>query len=325
MTTLIPPRVSVVIPTYNRASLLSRAVDSVLGQTYQDFEIVIVDDCSTDDTRNVTAALQSRSESASGSRPCITVRRHRLNRGNAAALNTGIFAARGEYIALLDDDDEWLSSKLQKQVAVLDAASENVALVYGWLDAIDDETGHRFPLYRETMRGCALEAVLGMRLPSPNSTLMFRASAVRSFGGLREGQPKGNDVYLITRIAQSYELELVPEVLCLYHVKHGHAQMSDETRESAAQGVEFVNQYLELFDPDLSMYPRSKARVWRRMAAYKARAGQRLGAAQAGMRSLALDPAGSAAAALSNGRLIFSLLRSALRVGRDEPHVQRKS
>ena len=92
------PRVSVVITTYNRASLLPRAVYSVLAQTYEDYELVIVDDCSTDDTPEVVRTFAD-------SR--IRAIRHADNMGQSAAVNTGIRLARGEYIAFLDDDDEW--------------------------------------------------------------------------------------------------------------------------------------------------------------------------------------------------------------------------
>ena len=119
------PKVSVVVTTYNRAALLPRAIRSVLAQTYEDYELIIVDDCSTDDTPDVIRTfVDSR----------IRVVRHAENTGQSAAINTGIRLARGEYIAFLDDDDEWVESKLLRQVRALDESDPRVGLVYTWFD-----------------------------------------------------------------------------------------------------------------------------------------------------------------------------------------------
>jgi len=98
------PRISVIIPSYNRANTIGRAIQSALSQSYQDFEIIVIDDGSTDHTEEVIRSFQD-------SR--IRYIRHNRNRGGSAARNTGIHAARGEYIAFLDSDDEWLPQKLE--------------------------------------------------------------------------------------------------------------------------------------------------------------------------------------------------------------------
>ena len=96
------PKVSVIVPTHNRADLLPRAIDSVLAQTYGSYEILIVDDCSSDDTQDVIAGFSD---------PRIRSFRHDRNRGQSAAVNTGIAHARGGYVGFLDDDDEWLPNE----------------------------------------------------------------------------------------------------------------------------------------------------------------------------------------------------------------------
>jgi len=100
------PTVSVIIPTYNRAHLLDRAIRSVLDQTYQDFELIVVDDGSSDPTAEVIATFAD---------PRIYYLRHEKNRGAAAARNTGIEASQGDYVAFLDSDCEWLPKKLLKE------------------------------------------------------------------------------------------------------------------------------------------------------------------------------------------------------------------
>src|SRR5258705_13939604 len=103
-------QVSVVIPTHNRSEFLRSAIASVLGQTYQDFELIVVDDASTDSTAEVVVSFND-------SR--IKFIRHQTNQGGSAARNTGIRASKCDYIAFLDDDDEWSPRKLSKQVEVL--------------------------------------------------------------------------------------------------------------------------------------------------------------------------------------------------------------
>ena len=105
------PTVSIIIPTYNRAHLIGRAIQSVLNQTYQNFEIIVVDDGSTDNTEEMIKEFQKHDKR-------IKYIRHEKNRGGAAARNTGIKVARGEYIAFQDSDDEWLPEKLEKQMDV---------------------------------------------------------------------------------------------------------------------------------------------------------------------------------------------------------------
>jgi glycosyltransferase involved in cell wall biosynthesis len=108
-----PPRVSVIIPAFNAAGCVRRAVDSVLGQSFQDFELLVVDDGSTDDTRAVLAEY--------GNRLRLLAKE---NGGPAAARNHGLQNACGEYVAFLDADDCWITEKLQRQVELLDTRLE---------------------------------------------------------------------------------------------------------------------------------------------------------------------------------------------------------
>jgi glycosyltransferase involved in cell wall biosynthesis len=128
--------VSVIIPTYNRAHLVDRAIRSVLDQTYQDFEIIVVDDSSTDNTKEVVNSFKNEQ---------VTYIRHQVNKRVAAARNTGIRAAKGEYIAFVDSDDECLPQRLEKQVEVFQRGSSEVGVVYTDHYRIDKEGGkHHF-------------------------------------------------------------------------------------------------------------------------------------------------------------------------------------
>jgi glycosyltransferase involved in cell wall biosynthesis len=135
------PRVSVLIPTYNRAALLCEAVDSVLAQSFQDFEIVVVDDGSTDDTRARLAALIARE----GARVRLIEAEHG---GPARARNRAFAAARGEYVCILDSDDLYYPHKLALQVEHLDAHPDTV-MVYTEFSAFD-AAGYRDEFHLRT-------------------------------------------------------------------------------------------------------------------------------------------------------------------------------
>jgi len=115
------PCVSVIIPTYNREHLLGRAISSVLSQTYTDFEIIVVDDNSSDNTQDIIKSFKDKR---------LRYVRHEVNKGNAAARNTGIKLARGDFIAFQDSDDEWFPGKLEKQIGIFKDAPEEVGVVY---------------------------------------------------------------------------------------------------------------------------------------------------------------------------------------------------
>jgi len=115
------PKVSVVIPTYNRAHLICRAIQSVLDQTYQNLEIIVVDDCSTDNTEEIVKDFKDER---------IRYIQHNENKGASAARNTGIKASQSEYIAFQDSDDEWFSDKLEKQIIAFYNSSPEVGVVY---------------------------------------------------------------------------------------------------------------------------------------------------------------------------------------------------
>lgn len=124
------PKVSVVIPTYNRSHLIARAIQSVLDQTYQDLEIIIVDDGSTDSTEEIVKSFKNDN---------IIYIQHNINKGPSAARNTGIKASKGEYIAFQDSDDEWLPEKLEKQIDVFCNSPLEVGVVYTSIIRIEND------------------------------------------------------------------------------------------------------------------------------------------------------------------------------------------
>jgi glycosyltransferase involved in cell wall biosynthesis len=137
------PKVSVVIPTYNRAHLIPRAIQSVLDQIYQDFEIIIVDDGSKDNTEEIVRNYKEER---------IKYIRHTRNKGASAARNTGIKASRGKYIAFQDSDDEWFPDKLRQQIKVFDDSSPEVGVVYSGFYRIEGNKKVYLPEERFTQK-----------------------------------------------------------------------------------------------------------------------------------------------------------------------------
>ena len=199
------PRVSVVIPTYNRARTIGRAVDSALAQTYADLEVIVVDDGSTDDTQQVLARYGD----------AIRVL-YQENQERRVARNNGIRHACGEYIAFLDSDDLWLPNKLRRQVALLDRHPE-VGLVYGQMFPIDpDGTWHLRPT-RCTGWGQPGPAMifeqLVMRNLIPTPTVVARKACFDHVGGFDPSLTCSEDWDLWLRIAVHYEIAFMPEPL----------------------------------------------------------------------------------------------------------------
>ena len=233
------PRVSIVITTHNRSAMLPRAVRSVLAQTYEDYELIIVDDCSTDDTPDVMRTfVDSR----------IRVVRHADNMGQSAAINTGIRLAHGEYIAFLDDDDEWVDQKLSRQVCAFDNSDPRVGLVYTWFDHVDATDGVPHAAGRSVISGDISEEMLGWKLPAPTSTYLVRTEAARGVCGFDEELRMGVDRDFVARLSMRWHVAVVPEVLMLMHIGHVRsAQRPGATEEL----VKYFESHIRRFDQEL--------------------------------------------------------------------------
>ncbi|MFN8476083.1 MAG: glycosyltransferase [Anaerolineae bacterium] len=206
-----PPRVSVVIPTYNRADLVGEAMQSVLCQTFSDLELVVVDDGSTDDTPGVLARIAD---------PRIRVI-SQANQGISGALNAGMRAARGEYVIMLGSDDRFLPQCLARLTAAA-ARQPNAVVVYGRARGID-------------LAGGPLTLVTGAPLPYPDRPLLSAlygdfvatiAALIRRDTldrvGYCDPNLKGNEDWdLWIRLARVGKFVFVPEVLAEFRIHPG--------------------------------------------------------------------------------------------------------
>jgi glycosyltransferase involved in cell wall biosynthesis len=192
------PRVSVIITTYNEEALIAEAVGSVLAQTYRDFEVVVVDDGSSDRTADRVEAFSD---------PRIKVIRQ-PHIGRCAALNLAVAASVGEYVAPQDADDLWLPERLGRQVAFLDAHPE-IALVGAWV-LLRDARG-RERLFPRPVSDRAIRLAMGWGNPIVHTAALIRRRAIEAAGPYADSLFE--DYELFIRIAESHLLANLPEVL----------------------------------------------------------------------------------------------------------------
>lgn len=216
------PKVSVVIPAYDREKYIVAAIDSILAQSFADFELVVVDDGSTDGTREVVRGYAD---------PRIRLICHARNLGVAAARNEGVRQARGEYLAFLDSDDIAFPDRLARQVAFLDSHGD-VAALGAWVDWMDD--GGR-PLERIKRKAISPEDIAAQRLfraGIQNTASMARTEIMRRFLH-DERYSIGEDFHLWARIAAEHKLANLPRVLvrCRAHAQRTTHDKIEQIRE----------------------------------------------------------------------------------------------
>lgn len=217
------PRVTVVIPTYNRAQFIAEAIQSVLEQTFRDFELIVVDDGSTDDTAAVVSRFTD---------PRLRYI-YQTNQERSAARNHGLRLARGEYVAFLDSDDVWLPAKLEHQVALLDARPA-MGLVYTGAYIFEGQC--TFMEQRPRCRGEVLKALLmeDNVVCGSASTALVRRACFDSVGSFDENLRACEDWDMWLRLAAGgYEFDFVPQPLARCRV-HGTNTQKDAEKMARA-------------------------------------------------------------------------------------------
>jgi len=202
------PLVSAIIATYKRASLVSRAIESVRRQAYSNLEIIVVDDGSPDNTESVVRAIPDER---------IRYIRHEKNKGLPAGRNTGIRAAKGVFIAFLDDDDEWRVDKIERQLKLIEKYDAVLCgvLVDGWRLSI-----HPHPtISLDDLRRGSFEP----------SGMLVKAAVIKELL-FDENLRQGEDWDAFIRIAEDHTVGYDPEPLLLYS-DGGHVRMTNEARE----------------------------------------------------------------------------------------------
>lgn len=208
--------VSVIIPTHNRENLVGKAIDSVLAQTYKNVEIIVVDDASTDNTENMINKNYFNE---------INYVKVEKSKGGNHARNLGVQNAKGNYIAFLDDDDTWHSSKLEKQMNLFNNDS-SIGLVYTGTKVIYTSTGHNYKNIPK-IEGDLSDKIFIKNYIGTTSTVAMKKSIFEEAGGFDIKMPALQDYDLWIRVSQITKVAPVQEALINYYNHDTGSQISD--------------------------------------------------------------------------------------------------
>jgi len=212
-----PPRVSVVMSVYNGERYLVQAIDSILNQTFADFEFIIINDGSTDGSADILRAYDD---------PRLRII-EQANVGLTRSLNRGIALAQGEYIARMDDDDISLPERLARQVAFLNTRPE-IGVVGSACRIIDELNGREW-VQRVPLSDEELSRALIRGNPVVHTSVMMRKSVLRAVGGYNEAYPYSQDYELWVRLATHTRLANLPEVLVVHRHHWGTVSTTKDT------------------------------------------------------------------------------------------------
>jgi glycosyltransferase involved in cell wall biosynthesis len=275
--------VTAAIPTYNRARFLVGALESVFAQTFRDFEVLVVDDGSTDETPELLAGYRDRVQ---------VVRQE--NRGRAAARNRAVREARGRYISFLDSDDRWLPDKLERQVPVLEA-DPTVAMVHGHVDVIDDQgrplagetTSHR-SLFSAAHRHEVTYAGYAFDCRCLSSAMTARVEALERVG-LYDPSLLLDDYDVYLRLALEFKIRFLEGApVALY--RHHPGQMT--TYDLTMGQIQTAQKHLELLDerPDVPDHTLARRNFLLMLARSYAVLGRQRESRRYLLQALRLDP-----------------------------------
>lgn len=254
-------KVSVIIPTFNRAERLHVSVESVIAQTYRPIELVVIDDGSSDDTPASMAELEARAQAAGLS----TVFARKENGGCASARNLGLERATGELIAFLDDDDRWLPEKLAKQVARIAETGANACccmtrklITRG--EIVQPPTPDRLP------QGHQPGKYIDGRHDAHLITIVFKRELLEQVGKFETTLPVSSDTEWIARLVHVAEFCAVPEILAVYEW-NPKALSRIEDMQGELRRDEIRLRQLKLIRERCSRLPGWEEDAWQRRAA----------------------------------------------------------
>ncbi len=228
--------VSVVMPMFNAALTVRRALESVRAQTHAEWEAICIDDASTDDTVARVAALDD---------PRIRVIRLDHNSGPARARNLGIAAAKGEFVAFLDADDEWLADKLARQVGLFEADSGLALVVTDMrVTTVDGRAGSSVYTRQPPVSGVEAWKTLLASSFIATSAVMTRRALLDQVGGFDPDLVTGEDQDLFIRLALAGRLHAIPDKLAVYHWMPRSYSTGHAARQ-AADVIAMVRRHLQ--------------------------------------------------------------------------------
>jgi glycosyltransferase involved in cell wall biosynthesis len=224
------PRISVIIPVYNGEKTIRATIETVLKQTFSDFELIVIDDGSQDATLEIISEFRdTRIKVLSGS-----------NRGVSVARNRGIAQASGDFIAFLDADDLWTPNKLEAQFNALQT-NPQAAVAYSWTDYIDESGQFLYPGSHITLNGNVYSQLLVKNFLENGSNPLIRTHVLKTVGAFDESLSPSEDWDMWLRLAANYDFVAVPSPQILYRISSNSA--SSNISKQAIQGLKVINKY----------------------------------------------------------------------------------
>jgi len=237
------PTVSVIIPTYNRPLLLKRAISSVIRQTFSDFELLIINDgeCEKEISQILAAAND----------PRVKYIRNKRRKGGSGARNTGILNSRGQYVALLDDDDEWLPVKLEKQIHLLRTMDSTWGGCY--CGNMTLEGGQWRKVIHSSAGDIKRDFLLSKNPVSSGSTIVFVRKSIENVGLFDEELERQQDIHFLIHFLRHYKLAYVKDCLVkIYPGKRPPALMLERSKLMLFEKI--IQDLLELEREDMKHF-----------------------------------------------------------------------
>jgi glycosyltransferase involved in cell wall biosynthesis len=250
--------VTVIIPAFNRPEMLTRAIKSVISQTYQDLEILVIDDGSSIDLSPTISKFDDGR---------ITYHKRSVNLGVSGARIRGIALAKGEYIAFLDSDDEWKPEKTERQLRDLRSKGSDYRVSYTLLDLYYDDTGQVIERQGYSEEGDILDDLVYNELLETPSSWMVETTAIKEVGGFNEKISWGEDWDILLRLAQRCKIALTNERLTIKH-EHPGVRLSHDL--DGKRGT--LDSFLRIYENNLQIfrkYPRARSAILINMAYYQ--------------------------------------------------------
>jgi glycosyltransferase involved in cell wall biosynthesis len=221
---LCMPKISIIIPTHDRAEFLRLAITSVLNQTFQDFEILIIDDASKDHTQEVITDFNDTR---------IRVIYNQVSKGAAGSRNIGIMNSNSEYVAFLDDDDEWLPEKLKLQTCLLDNSPSEVGGVCTGCFTVEKVSGRVLSIDNPEINSLYKGNFI------TTSSVLLKRECFEQCGLFDENMPTSSDYDMWIRISKKFSFKIIKDALLKYYI---HEDRLTFNYEKKIRGLEILSE-----------------------------------------------------------------------------------
>ena len=245
--------VSVLTCTKNRPLIITRAIKSILSQTHNIIEYIIIDASTNDETKKVVTCIKD-------DRIKYYSIKNEINLHTS--LNYGLSKCIGKYIALQDDDDESLPTRIEKQVEYFESLDQRVGIIYCYEHVYDDKEKKYLPERRPNLRGNVFLDLLEKGGNTGGGTqLMFRKAVIDDVGGFEESLSSGSDYLWYLKASEKYAIELIPEFLIITHYNHVYARQMElyaNNKDYIVKSIENINFLLNKYERTFNQYPQKR-------------------------------------------------------------------